>query len=275
MTNEQTKQILKQIESGFISFLKTDYKILLKSIPNLNKYSITNQLYILMQCPTATICKGFTQWKNEKISIKKGEKAISILAPIVKEQLNEETKELEKKVVSFKKTYVFDISQTNSKIEKIDFSYSEFNFIEFSKFNEIFKKIETYAKNKYQYSIKFTNDFDKTCEGLCDHQQKIILIRNEINSIKTLSILFHETAHLMLHSPINEFGRKREEIRAEFREVEAESVACAMCQYFNIDTSKYSFNYISLWSDGDIKIFRKSYNYIVECTNKLIEIIGL
>ena len=43
------------------------------------------------------------------------------------------------------------------------------------------------------------------------------------------------------------------------REVQAESVAYAVCQYYGLDTSDYSFGYVAGWSSGkDLKELKAS-----------------
>ena len=62
--------------------------------------------------------KGFQTWKKDGRYVKKGAKALQIFAPVPtkykKEVENEDGKKDEKEVeyISFKPTYVFDISQT-------------------------------------------------------------------------------------------------------------------------------------------------------------------
>ena len=55
------------------------------------------------------------------------------------------------------------------------------------------------------------------------------------------------------------------------REVQAESVAYAVCQYWGLDTSDYSFGYIANWSSGrDLKELQASLETIRAAANDLI-----
>ena len=72
-----------------------------------------------LQRPDATRVAGFWKWKDFGRSVKKGEKGIRILAPIVgvvrkpdAEAEKDITKQNTRKVVGFRNTYVFDVSQT-------------------------------------------------------------------------------------------------------------------------------------------------------------------
>lgn len=102
-------------------------------------YSLNNTILISVQRPDATLVTGYERWKSMGRQVKKGEKAIRIIAPApVKEKrqqkkLDEENKpvldengdpemeEVEVPVQKYKVTNVFDISQTEGDpIETLD-----------------------------------------------------------------------------------------------------------------------------------------------------------
>src|SRR4051812_22974683 len=86
-----------------------------------HKYSWTNCLLIAMQCPTATHVAGFRAWLGLGRHVRKGEKGIAILAPIICKRKGEaqehddsnSTAEAIGKLVGFRSAYVFDIAQTD------------------------------------------------------------------------------------------------------------------------------------------------------------------
>lgn len=47
----------------------------------LPRYSLNNQILIMLQKPDATMCQSFTGWKEMGRFVKKGEKGIRVLAP--------------------------------------------------------------------------------------------------------------------------------------------------------------------------------------------------
>src|SRR5690242_7920016 len=86
-----------------------------------HKYSWTNSLLISMQRPSATRVAGFRAWLGFGRHVRKGEKGMAILAPIISrvklqigEQRNgdETTIQTAGRVVGFRTAYVFDVSQT-------------------------------------------------------------------------------------------------------------------------------------------------------------------
>src|SRR5580700_7607033 len=82
-----------------------------------HRYSWGNTLLIASQRPTATHVAGFHAWHQLGRSVKKGEKGIVILAPMVVKQ-KDSAAEIEppskepSRVAGFRAAYVFDVAQT-------------------------------------------------------------------------------------------------------------------------------------------------------------------
>ncbi len=72
-----------------------------------------------MQRPDATLVKGFNEWKKHGRFVKKGAKAIKVLAPLIgkkkeKDEGKSDNEEKEKKVpFGFRYVNVFDVSSTD------------------------------------------------------------------------------------------------------------------------------------------------------------------
>ena len=86
-----------------------------------------------------------------------------------------------------------------------------------------------------------------------------------MSEIQTIKTLIHEIAHEKLHADLIE------DVTANQKEVEAESVAFVVSNYFGIDTSSYSFDYISTWQEKEKAEVKNSLNTIQETSNMLIE----
>ena len=85
------------------------FKGFLDTQSRMDRYSAANALLIFKQFPLATQLKGFSDWGDDNIKIKKGAKSISILEPV------EYTKNDGTQGVSYNVKKVFDVSQTNGK----------------------------------------------------------------------------------------------------------------------------------------------------------------
>jgi hypothetical protein len=95
-----TDEITRDAEK-FRDFLNTQAQF--------DRYSVSNALLIAYQHPGATKVADFSTWKEEDVSVKKGEKAITILEPG-----SEFTREDGTTGFSVNVKKVFDISQTSS-----------------------------------------------------------------------------------------------------------------------------------------------------------------
>jgi hypothetical protein len=86
---------------------------MLRAVARFHRYSVHNVWLIAAQCPTATRVAGFQTWKTLGRFVRRGEKGIAILAPIVRRQRTHATDEPERGVVGFRAAYVFDVAQTD------------------------------------------------------------------------------------------------------------------------------------------------------------------
>jgi antirestriction protein ArdC len=75
-------------------------------------YSLQNQLLIQSQHPTATHVAGYRTWQSLGRQVKKGERGIAILAPLVRRVVEEDSDEKHRVLTGFKVVFVFDVAQT-------------------------------------------------------------------------------------------------------------------------------------------------------------------
>jgi hypothetical protein len=112
VTNQAIEQLITALNEGRSETL-TQY---LAAIGRFHRYSLRNVMLIASQKPMATHVAGFHSWNKFGRFVKKGEKGILILAPIVRRK-NESTEQSEtdesSTAVGFRAAYVFDISQTD------------------------------------------------------------------------------------------------------------------------------------------------------------------
>src|SRR5262249_29746391 len=85
---------------------------LLKTMARFHRYSVNNICLIASQRPTATRVAGFHTWRTLGRFVRKGEKGIAILAPIIGRK-REDAEDESKTVVGFRRAYVFDVEQPN------------------------------------------------------------------------------------------------------------------------------------------------------------------
>jgi hypothetical protein len=111
ITEKATEQLVAAVQQGHSEALT----IYLKAIGRFHRYSLHNVLLIALQKPNASHVAGFHTWNELGRFVKKGEKGILILAPIVRrkaENPDDDEKE-SSRIAGFRTAYVFDVRQTN------------------------------------------------------------------------------------------------------------------------------------------------------------------
>ena len=232
------QQLMEDLEKG-----KSDTLVnYLSARARFHQYSVGNILLISMQKPEAQHVAGFHAWRKLGRNVKKGEKGIMIMAPIIWRKKTAE-KEEEEKVVAFKTAYVFDISQTKGK--------------PLPEFAKIVGDPGQYLHNLKQFiadrgiQLEYFN-FVGSMEGYSTGKR--IGIRKHLSSAEEFSTLIHELAHQMLHK--NDRDKEKKVI-----ETEAEAVAFVVCQAIGLETNKASSDYIQLY-DGNNNTLLDSLEYI-------------
>lgn len=85
------------------------------------RYSVRNQMLVMMQRPNATQVMGYRAWQGEGRQVRKGEKGIMIFGPARKRTITEEKngKEVERSIsMPPPVVTVFDISQTEELVKE-------------------------------------------------------------------------------------------------------------------------------------------------------------
>jgi len=117
MANTDKTNILERLVEGITQLTNSErWQEWLTMQSRFHAYSFNNTLLILTQKPESTRVAGFNAWRKLDRFVRKGEKGIWILAPMVyKNDSGDEpsTDEPTKVIRGFKPVPVFDISQTD------------------------------------------------------------------------------------------------------------------------------------------------------------------
>lgn len=266
--NKKLSDTLKKVEEGINEVRNGDkYKTFLRTMAKFHSYSFNNLILIMLQRPDASLVAGFNKWKEMKRCVKKGEKGIVILAPCptkyVVEEENEETGEMEKTEIKrtfFKPVHVFDVSQTEGEpipdiCDELEGSVDDY------------KAIVDGLVSISPVPVSF-EDVSGGAKGYFSRDKKVVVVKKGMSEIQSIKTLAHEITHAILHG---DKGEARSFSRSE-KEIQAESVAFAVCDHFGIDTSDYSFEYLTSWSGDDdgLKAFKSSLSIIQKTANNFI-----
>jgi antirestriction protein ArdC len=201
----------------------------------LHSYSFFNVSLILAQKPDATLVAGFRRWLELGRYVRKGEKGIAILAPLLKK---DKDKPNEMSLVGFRTAYVFDVSQTDG--DELPLLPSP-KLLEddTSAIRHAISDLEAFAHGE-----GFTVSYDLShprALGAYRPTFKTIALKPEMPALQTLKTLVHELAHALLHDLDDE---------RHSAELEAESAAFLVCHELGLDTSSYSFAYLAGWTES-------------------------
>ena len=274
---ELMSQIQEKLEEGVKQIYTSEkYKDYIRAMSKFPSYSVNNCILIASQYPQASLVCGYHKWQTDfKRNVNKGEHGIMIIAPVrgkcqVEEELFDENNHLirdedgnpmtelvTKEYRSFKPCYVYDISQTSgepvpSLTETLTGSLESFDCLKealltVSPVPVVFEKITGGANGYYSPS------------------EKKIVIEESLPQMQMIKTMIHEIGHASLGH-----GGKEDKWDRRTKELQAESVAFWVCQMLGIDSSDYSFGYISGWSkDKDASDLKENLGIIKETADSL------
>ena len=281
---ERMKEITDRLETGIQELFESErYKAYLTSMAKFHSYSFNNTLLIAMQ--GGQLVAGYNKWRDEfHRNVKKGEKGIKIFAPApykVKKEVpkldeqgqpvrdkdgNPVTEQKEIQVPAFKIVSVFDVSQTEG--EPLPTLGVEELTGDVERYQDFFKALEQTSPVPMAFE-----DIPGGSHGYYHLTEKRIAIQEGMSELQTLKTAIHEIAHSKLHAIDPEAPAIEQADRPDSRtrEVQAESVAYAVCQHYGLDTSDYSFGYVAGWSSGkDLKELKASLETIRATAHELI-----
>jgi len=228
--------LVEQLAEGIARLTTTDeWRHFLDYQSRFHSYSPSNAMLIMVQTSgNATKVAGFRAWQKMNRFVRKGEKAIYVLAPMVRKSADAAPKaERDAPVIKgFKYVPVFDISQTDgeampSVCERLNGDDSAGVFTDLV---------------RVAHSIGFSvedHDFAGGPNGDCSHQLHRIRVEVSNSPAQRVKTLAHELAHALLHQHTNDRG---------LAELEAESAAYVVCQSLGIESRDYSFGYVAMWA---------------------------
>lgn len=223
----------------------------LKVLSRFHRYSFGNVMLITVQRPDATQVAGFHAWKKLGRSVKKGERGIRILAPVMRKKSNDEEAEDDEtrgRVIAFRTVSVFDVAQTEGD------DLPEFATVS----GDPGVYVSRIRSQITAAGIQLDTDY---IEGGASGVSRggAITVQPGLAPAEEFSVLVHEFAHELLHR-----GKRRHETTKLIRETEAEAVAFAVCNAIGLDTGSAASDYIQLYN-GSNDTLQESLSHIREC----------
>ena len=227
----------------------------LAMLAKFHRYSFGNVLMILSQRPDATHVAGFQTWRQMGRFVRKGEKGIVIIAPMLirkrDEQADAGTDEA-KPILRFRGVYVFDVSQTDGEA-----------LPEPARVNGDPRHHTDRLKALVTERGITLDHADVPPDALGVSRGGHISIRPDLEPAVEFSVLAHELAHELLHR-----GEDRPASKT-VRETEAEAVAFVVCQAIGLENGTAASDYIQLF-DGKAETLAASLDRIQKTAADII-----
>ena len=248
LIRENVDSLIEQLEAGRSDAL-TAY---LTAMSHFHNYSFGNILQIARQKPEATHVAGLYAWNQLGRRVKKGEKGIQILAPMigVKRKKDAEaeqdiTKQNVPVLVGFRAVYVFDVSQTEGKeLPGMDGVKGEVG-----EHRDRLIDFITAQGIELEFNERIAPAMGMSYGG------KIVLLPGQ-SKAEEFATLVHELAHEMLHK-----AERRTQTTKTVRETEAEAIAFVVSKAVGLQTGTASADYIQLYH-GNASLLAESLEVI-------------
>ena len=259
VSQQAFNELVEAVEAGKSQKL-VEY---LKAMGRFHNYSLGNAIMIGFQKPDATKVAGFRAWQKLGRHVKKNEKGIAIMAPILwrrkithSEDEEDGSEREEETALAFKTAYVFDISQTDGK------PLPEFARVkgEPGIYTERLRQYVTSKGIVLEYSDTIGSAEGVSAGGL-------IKLRKGLSTAEEFSVLAHEAAHEIMHKDRENMPKEK-----KVRETEAEAVAFVVCHGIGLDTNSASSDYIQLYN-GDKETLMKSLERIQRTATEILGVV--
>ena len=248
LIRENVDFLIQQLEAGQSEAL-TAY---LTAMSHFHNYSFGNILQIARQKPDATRVAGLYAWNQLGRRVKKGQKGIQILAPMIgvrrkkdAEAEQDITKQNQPVLVGFRAVYVFDVLQTEGKeLPGMDGVKGEVG-------ERRDRLIDFIAAQGIELEF---NERIAPAMGM-SYGGKIVLLPGQ-SKAEEFATLVHELAHEMLHK-----AERRTQTTKTVRETEAEAIAFVVSKAVGLQTGTASADYIHLYH-GNASLLAESLEVI-------------
>jgi antirestriction protein ArdC len=264
MKTEQVKQVTDKALEQLITALERGQSATLTrylgSMARFHRYSFNNVMLIYTQREDASHVAGFHAWRKLGRFVRKGEKGILILAPMIFKHAEAEAAQTddEKTIVRFKAAYVFDVSQTDGD------QLPEFATVQGNPADHL-ERLKQFVSGRgiaLEYSASIAPARGVSRGGT-------IALLPSLSPADEFAVLSHEIAHEILHH-----GDRRANTNKTIRETEAEAVAFVVCQSIGLETGTAASDYIQLYS-GNRETLASSLEFIQQTACDIITALRL
>jgi len=254
MSTNDTTEARERLATAVAKMADSDqFASWLRARASFHSYSFNNVLLIAAQRPDASRVAGYRAWQKLSRQVKRGERAIRILAPCrVKCREIESATGTESafRVVGFKWASVFDVSQTEGEpIPEL-----EYRSLEGAAPVGMLDLLERSASDA-GLRIEYRMPEIVGAHGYLQRSQSLIVIDPDQSPAMRAKVLAHELGHAfdpwLIENP-DAYSAHRGDCESV-----AEATAFVLCSVYGIDAGPSAVGYIAAWLDGNASRVRE------------------
>lgn len=249
----------EQVERAARALLTSDgWRQWAQTRATFHEYSWGNCALIAMQRPDATQVAGFKAWQQLGRQVRRGEKAIRIMAPMVVKEHDSAGDETGETFTLFRAVSVFDIAQTDGEPlpqpprEPIT-GDSHFAYVG--------------ALTAYARTLGISVEYRRLehAGGYYSQRERKIVVSTDVGCANAhVRVLVHELAHAVGVPTYREHGRANAEVIVE-------TAAVIVCGAIGLDTSGESIPYIAGWGEANDLAAIRTYAETVDTIARQLE----
>ena len=257
-------------DEQFLSWMKEGrYAELIDAMQGLGRYSLRNQMLILMQNPKATFVIGMNAWNYKRRHIEKGQTALKIIAPKFASQVSTDkdgniTEKTLDTITGYEVNFVYDVSQTAGEPLK--------DVLEGSTALDRYDTVAAALKGAAR-GFDFTThaESEDASHGLLDTLNKTISIRSDLSKEDALRVLVQQvaTANVVMRDRRHFQGIAPNDM-ANINTVEASAIAHTVCKRLNLKVPSLTAPDFNGMSDSNISRFAENVGVIRSVSQRMI-----
>lgn len=221
------------------------------------EYSLNNCLLIWLQRPAARHCMGLRTWAKHGRQVRKGERGLMVLAPVLRKPTAAEVATGAdpdgSRAVAYRTATTFDYEQTRAVRPDALVYAPPAGRLDAAAPDGLVARLEAVARS-VGYAVHYTEL--GYADGWCRPWDRTITVRAGLTGADRASVLTHELAHALAHGPDTRASGDRETTRAQ-KEVQAEAAAYVVLAALGLDTARASLPYIKSWATDDEALGRE------------------
>lgn len=222
-------------------------------------YSFNNTVLIWAQAHHASYVAGYQAWLQLGRQVRKGEKAISILAPVIsgKDQPAQQpgptpaaasggfAVEPPRRIVGVRNASIFDVSQTDPVNPGQELPLMRPSLLQGDVAPQLWDALAAHLADR---GFTVERGDCRGANGYTRFEQRLVRVRDDVSTLQAVKTLAHELGHVLMHDPADTAAQPPD--CRGIVEVEAESVAFMVLASQHLDTAEYTFPYLAHWASS-------------------------